>query len=128
MSSRFKKGPGDCFDLVRNRLRHEQSVMRQETQADYLAYRLDRRGGRRLLSNPGAMGDRLDDLDDRTAAGEGQAAFAELHVVKRELLLLRRADLAAARRDPRTAGRRHAVHRQPDAAVSSAIATTTRSS
>ena len=36
----FQEGPGDCFDLVRDRLRHEQSVMRQETQADYLAYRL----------------------------------------------------------------------------------------
>ena len=87
----FQEGPGDCFDLVRNRLRHEQSVMRQETQADYLAYRLidavvdayfpilethRRSAGRSRRSHVGRR---------------GQATFAELHVVKRELLLLRRA-------------------------------------
>ena len=87
----FQEGPGDCFDLVRNRLRHEQSVMRQETQADYLAYRLIDAVVDAYFPILEAMGDRLDDLDDRTSAGEGQGPFAELHVVKRELLLLRRA-------------------------------------
>jgi magnesium transporter len=87
----FQVGPGDCFDLVRNRLRHEQSVMRQETQADYLAYRLIDAVVDAYFPILESVGDRLDDLDDRTTAGEGQATFSELHVVKRELLLLRRA-------------------------------------
>ena len=87
----FQEGPGDCFDLVRNRLRHEHSVMRQETQADYLAYRLIDAVVDAYFPILERVGDRLDELDDRTAAGEGQAAFADLHGVKRELLLLRRA-------------------------------------
>jgi magnesium transporter len=66
-------------------------VMRQETQADYLAYRLIDAVVDAYFPILENMGDRLDDLDDRTSAGEGQAPFAELHVVKRELLLLRRA-------------------------------------
>jgi magnesium transporter len=87
----FQEGPGDCFDLVRSRLRHEHSVMRQESQPDYLAYRLLDAVVDAYFPILEAMGDRLDDLDDRTSAGDGQATFAELHVVKRELLLLRRA-------------------------------------
>jgi magnesium transporter len=87
----FQEGPGDCFDLVRNRLRHEQSVMRQETQADYLAYRLIDAVVDAYFPILEAMSDHLDDLDDRTTAGDTQTTFAELHVVKRELLLLRRA-------------------------------------
>jgi magnesium transporter len=87
----FQEGPGDCFDLVRNRLRHDQSVMRQETQADYLAYRLVDAVVDAYFPILENVGDRLDDLDDRTSDGEVHATFAELHVVKRELLLLRRA-------------------------------------
>jgi magnesium transporter len=87
----FQEGPNDCFDQVRARLRHEQSVMRQEAQADYLAYRLIDAVVDGYFPVLEHIGDKLDDLDDRTAAGEGMAPFAELHVVKRELLLLRRA-------------------------------------
>jgi magnesium transporter len=87
----FQEGPGDCFDLVRGRLRHEKSVMRQETQADYLAYRLIDAVVDAFFPILERIGDRLDELDDRAAAGEGPRAFADLHVVKRELLLLRRA-------------------------------------
>jgi magnesium transporter len=87
----FQEGPGDCFDLVRNRLRHDQSIMRQETQADYLAYRLIDAVVDAYFPVLERIGDRLDELDDRTAAGDGQAAFADLHCIKRELLLLRRA-------------------------------------
>lgn len=87
----FQEGPGDCFDLVRNRLRHEQSVMRQQTQADYLAYRLIDAVVDAYFPILERVGDKLDELDDRASSGHGQATFAELHVMKRELLLLRRA-------------------------------------
>jgi magnesium transporter len=87
----FQEGPSDCFDLVRNRIRHDQSVVRDQATADYLAYRLLDAVVDAYFPIMENIGDRLDDLDDRTTAGGGHAAFAELHVVKRELLLLRRA-------------------------------------
>jgi len=87
----FQEGPGDCFDLVRSRLRHEQSVMRQQTQADYLTYRLIDAVVDAYFPILERLGDKLDELDDRTTAGHGQAAFAELHASKREVLMLRRA-------------------------------------
>jgi magnesium transporter len=87
----FQEGPGDCFDLVRARLRYEHSVMRQETQADYLAYRLIDALVDAYFPIMENIGDRLDELDDRMVAGNGHGAFAALHGVKRELLMLRRA-------------------------------------
>ncbi|MGE3243158.1 MAG: magnesium/cobalt transporter CorA [Pirellulales bacterium] len=87
----FQEGPSDCFDQVRNRLRHEQSVVRQETQPDFLAYRLVDAVVDAYFPILERLGDKLDELDDRTTAGKGQSAFAELHLAKRELLLLRRA-------------------------------------
>lgn len=87
----FQEGPHDCFESMRNRLRHERSALRQETQADYLAYRLIDAVVDAYFPILEHIGDRLDDLDDRTAAGEGQTVFGELHTLKRELLLLRRA-------------------------------------
>ena len=87
----FQEGPGDCFDLVRARLRQEHSIMRQETQPDYLAYRLIDAVVDAYFPIVERIGDRLDQLDDVTTGGDNAAAFAELHRVKRELLMLRRA-------------------------------------
>jgi magnesium transporter len=87
----FQEGPCGCFDQVRSRLRHEQSVVRQQPHTDYLAYRLIDAVVDAYFPILERMGDKLDDLDDRTTAGHGQGAFAELHVSKRELLMLRRA-------------------------------------
>jgi magnesium transporter len=87
----FQERPGDNFDLVRAGLRYEQSVTRQGVRPDYLAYRLIDAAIDAYFPILEALGDRLDNLDDRTGAGEGQKAFAELHGAKRELLMLRRA-------------------------------------
>lgn len=87
----FQERPNDCFDLVRNRIRHDQSIVREESTADYLAYRLIDAVVDAYFPIMENLGDRLDDLDDRTTAGGGQGAFADLHLAKRELLLLRRA-------------------------------------
>ncbi len=87
----FQERPGDNFDLVRAGLRHEHSVTRQGVRPDYLAYRLIDASIDAYFPVLEALGDRLDSLDERTAAGDGQEAFAELHAVKRELLMLRRA-------------------------------------
>jgi magnesium transporter len=87
----FQERPGDSFDLVRAGLRHEQSVTRQGVRPDYLAYRLIDASIDAYFPILEALGDRLDSLDDRAGPGEGQTSFADLHGVKRELLLLRRA-------------------------------------
>ena len=65
--------------------------MRQETQPDYLAYRLIDAVVDAYFPIVERIGDRLDQLDDVTTGGDNAAAFAELHRVKRELLMLRRA-------------------------------------
>lgn len=87
----FQEGPGDCFALVRERLRHEQSMLRQEARADYLAYRLIDAVVDAYFPVLEAIGNHLDELDDRAAGSKGAPAFGELHGVKRELLMLRRA-------------------------------------
>jgi magnesium transporter len=87
----FQERPGDCFDLIRAGIRLEQSTTRQGEHPDFLAYRLIDAAIDAYFPVLEKVGDRLDDLDDRTAAADGNAAFAELHSVKRELLLLRRA-------------------------------------
>jgi len=87
----FQERPGDNFNLVRAGLRHENSMTRQGVRPDYLAYRLIDAAVDAYFPVLEILGDRLDQLDDRTGAGDGQAAFAELHGVKRELLMLRRA-------------------------------------
>jgi magnesium transporter len=83
--------PGDPFDLVRSWLRKEHGAERPEMQADYLAYRLIDAAVDGYFPMLEQVGDHLDQLEDRTVAGEGDSAFADLHVVKRELLMLKRA-------------------------------------
>jgi magnesium transporter len=87
----FQEGPGDCFQAVRERLQHEHGMRRQETRADYLAYRLIDTAVDAYFPVLEAVGDHLDELDDRAATSQGTPAFGELHGLKRELLMLRRA-------------------------------------
>jgi magnesium transporter len=86
----FQERHGDNFDLVRAGIRLKESGMRQSLKPDYLAYRLIDAAIDAYFPVVERVGDKLDQLDDRTA-GNGAGAFAELHAVKRELLLLRRA-------------------------------------
>ncbi len=87
----FQEGPGDCFALVRERLRHEHSLLRREARADYLAYRLIDAAVDAYFPVLEAIGNHLDELDDRATGSQDAPAFDELHGVKRELLMLRRA-------------------------------------
>jgi magnesium transporter len=87
----FQERPGDCFDLIRAGIRHDQSAMRLGTKADFLAYRLIDAAVDAYFPVLEGIGDHLDQLDDQVAAAESRASFAELHTVKRELLMLRRA-------------------------------------
>lgn len=87
----FQERAGDCFELVRSRLRHELSELRNELQADYLFYRLIDAVVDAYFPLLERVGDRLDLLDDQAASGPAQAKFHELHQIRRELLMLRRA-------------------------------------
>jgi magnesium transporter len=87
----FQERPGDCFDLVRAGIRHDQSSMRQGVRPDFLAYRLIDAAIDEYFPVVEGVGDRLDDLDDRALGKDSQAAFKGLQSVKRELLMLRRA-------------------------------------
>jgi magnesium transporter len=87
----FQERPGDDFNLVRTGLRHENSVTRQTIRPDYLAYRLIDAAIDAYFPVLESIGDRLDRLDDKAVGADGGRAFAELHGVRRELLMLRRA-------------------------------------
>lgn len=87
----FQSDPGDPFDLVRSGLRVEQGGLRQGVHADYLAYRLIDAAVDAYFPMLEHIGDHLDQLDDHPVSGAGDLAFGELHAVKRELLMLKRA-------------------------------------
>jgi magnesium transporter len=87
----FQERAGDCFDLIRAGIRHDQSSMRQGVRPDFLAYRLIDASIDEYFPVVEGVGDRLDDLDDRALGKDSQSAFKSLQSVKRELLMLRRA-------------------------------------
>lgn len=87
----FQERPGDSFDLVRSGLRLDKSVTRQGVRPDYLAYRLIDASIDAYFPVLEAIGDQLDKLDDPADAKRTRKAFSDLHVVRRELLMLRRA-------------------------------------
>jgi len=87
----FQERPSDPFEPVRTRLRHELGDAQADVQADFLAYRLIDAVVDAYFPIMENVGDQLDALDDRASAATSRATFVELHGVRRELLMLRRA-------------------------------------
>jgi magnesium transporter len=87
----FQEQPGDSFDLVRTGLRLKDGVARQSVHPDHLAYRLIDAAIDAYFPLLEEIGDDLDTLDDPEAITHARRAFAELHGVRRKLLILRRA-------------------------------------
>lgn len=87
----FQEGiPGDCFEPVRARLRKDGSRLRSGG-ADFLAYHLIDSvidGYFPLLER---LGERLEDLENVVIDHPSRAVVAQIHDIKRELLLIRRA-------------------------------------
>ncbi len=86
----FQESPGDCLEPVRERLRKGQRQLRHAT-ADYLVYAiLDA-----IIDNYFPVleqyGERLEILEDDLIANPTTDAIAQIHDIKRDLLLLRRA-------------------------------------
>ncbi len=86
----FQERPGDCFDLVRERIRKHRGVIR-ENKADYLAYALLDAVLDGYFPVLEAYGERLEELETRVTADPRSARAGDIHNLKRDLLLLRRA-------------------------------------
>jgi magnesium transporter len=87
----FQERAGDSFDLVRAGVRIRESAARQGVHPDYLAYRLIDAAIDAYFPLLETLGDRLDDLDDPAAVAHIDTGFSKLHIMRRELVLLRRA-------------------------------------
>ena len=86
----FQERSGDCFDLVRERIRKHRGLIRDRA-ADYLAYALldaviD--GYFPVLED---YGERLEDLEDAVMDQPSRDHAVQIHDTKRDLLALRRA-------------------------------------
>lgn len=87
----FQEGePGDSFDRVRQRMRDGAGKMRQQ-QADYLAYALLDAVIDNYYPILETLAERIDTLEDTVLEVQGRQVMDELHQVKTDLLILRRA-------------------------------------
>ncbi len=87
----FQERPGDCFDLVRQRLRDPNGQI-QKRGSDYLAYALLDAVVDAYFPVLEGLDGRLEQIEGAILDGhEGAAAVRELHAVRRCLLVVRRA-------------------------------------
>lgn len=86
----FLERSGDCFELVRNRIRKHRSLIR-ERKADYLAYSLLDSLIDEYFPVLEDYGERLEDLEATVLESLSSDHIAQIHHLKRDLLTIRRA-------------------------------------
>lgn len=86
----FQERRGDVFEPVRDRIERSLGKIRK-LKADYLAYRLIDAIVDNYFVALDAMGDLLEDTEDRITEDPLHVSARELHVLKREMLFLRKA-------------------------------------
>ena len=86
----FQSVPGDCFDGVRQRIRAGRGRIRTGG-ADYLCYALIDSIIDSYFPELERIGDRLEQLESEVIREPDRSQVNELHAIKRELLVLRRA-------------------------------------
>lgn len=86
----FQERPGDCFDAIRERLRRDRGRIR-ESGCDYLAYALIDAVIDAYFPVLEAYGEAVEDLEDELTAHADREIAKRVHMVKRDLLNLRRA-------------------------------------
>jgi len=86
----FQETPGDVWDPVRQRIRTAGSQVRR-ADASFLAYSLIDAIVDEAFPILEQFGDRLEDLEDRVLQRFSPETIQEIHRIKRELLLVRRA-------------------------------------
>jgi len=85
----FQEREGDCFEQVRTRIASGAQIIRNGP--DYLAYALIDACIDSYFPHLEALGERLELLEGEVMLSPKPAQVSELHAVKRELLLMRRA-------------------------------------
>lgn len=86
----FQSVEGDCFDNVRDRLRNKRGRIRQAS-SDYLCYALIDNIVDSYFPELERLGERLEELEDIVVSDPRREHVAQLHEIKRELLMIRRA-------------------------------------
>lgn len=86
----FQEQPGDCFDMIRDRIRRYRGAIR-DNQADYLAYSLLDAVIDGYFPVLEEVGERLEALEHAVMLDADSSQVGDIHDIKRELLLLRRA-------------------------------------
>ncbi len=86
----FQEAPGDIWDLIRQRLEKAGSRLR-ELDASFLSYALIDAIVDHCFPVLEHYGDRLEELEDLVLDRPDRGTINEIHQIKRELLLLRRA-------------------------------------
>ena len=85
----FQERTGDCFDLLRNRIRQHRGRLRSFG-ADYLAYALLDAVIDGYFPALEVCGERLESLENRMMEAPESVRFAQIHDMKRDLLAFRR--------------------------------------
>ena len=85
----FQEEAGDCFDPLRVRMRQHVGLIRQSG-PDYLAYSLLDSIVDHYFPLLESYGERLDDLETQIIKAPESTTMAQIHDIKRELLMLRR--------------------------------------
>jgi magnesium transporter len=86
----FQERPGDCFDPVRDRLRKNKGRIRQ-LGSDYLGYALVDAAIDSYFPILETLGEEIEALEDEVVAAPKPILVDQLHRIRRELLVLRRA-------------------------------------
>lgn len=86
----FQEQPGDEFDPIRARIRNGKGAIRTRG-ADYLAYQLIDAIVDEYFTLLEKVGDRLAELENEVMTRPDQATIHEIHHLKRELLVMRKA-------------------------------------
>lgn len=86
----FQERPGDCWNPVRERLRHARGRIRSSG-ADYLSYALIDSTVDSYFPIVDQLSDRLDDLDEEVTQRVHNSQMHRVHELRAELLALRRA-------------------------------------
>lgn len=85
----FQEREGDCFDRVRERIRHGQGIIRRSG-ADYLAYALLDATIDSYFPILESVGMLLSDLEDEVLESPEKSTAEQIHETKRRLIALRR--------------------------------------
>jgi magnesium transporter len=86
----FQERPGDCLDAIRLRAKEHRGRVR-DAGADYLAYAILDAIVDEYFPVLEAIGDRLEDLEDAALIRPKPGTATRVHLIKRDLLVLRRA-------------------------------------